>query len=163
MTTSVIARVVQYTAIGALSIATAHAQSKPVNVPTNPLKNAYFGELHTHTGMSFDAFLIGSQLYPDTAYRFARGEEIEHDGQKFRRKVPLDFLAVTDHAEYLGQMRLAADPKGPLAGTRWAKLIGNSTPSTRRGRKHCGVISSTNARSAFSRLRFRTIRTSAMG
>jgi hypothetical protein len=94
-------------------------------------RNAYFGELHLHTGMSFDAFLMGTRLYPDAAYRYARGEEIEADGQKFRRKVPLDFAAVTDHSEYLGQIRLAADPAGPLASTRWGKRILDYKPEQR--------------------------------
>jgi hypothetical protein len=86
-------------------------------VPANPLKNAYFGQLHLHTGMSFDAYLGGTRLYAEEAYRFARGEEIEQNGRQVKSDAPLDFLGVSDHSEYLGQLRLAADLNGPLAQT----------------------------------------------
>lgn len=100
----------------------AAAADAPVKVAANPLRNAYFGELHLHTGMSFDAFLIGTRVYPETGYQYARGDEVEVNGKKFRRK-PLDFCAVTDHSEYLGQMYVASQPDGPLANTVWAKAI----------------------------------------
>lgn len=108
-------------------ITCASAQTNTPKVPTNPLKNAYFGELHLHTGMSFDAFLFGTRIFPEDAYRFARGEEIEQDGRKLSRGQPLDFLGVADHSEYLGQMRLAAEPNGPLAQTQYGKLLPNLT------------------------------------
>ena len=40
----------------------------------------------------------------DDAYRFAKGESVIVDGKQHNRKRPLDFVAVTDHAEYLGEM-----------------------------------------------------------
>lgn len=43
-------------------------------VQENPLRDAYFGETHLHTGVSMDAFIGGNRLTPDDAYRFARGE-----------------------------------------------------------------------------------------
>src|SRR5437868_120924 len=113
------------------------ADARP-DIAVNPQRNAYFGELHLHTGMSFDAFLIGTRVYPETAYRYARGEEVDVNGKKFRRKVPLDFCAVTDHSEYLGQMRVASDPNGPLAGSRWAQII-NSEPAGQRLLKVFGL------------------------
>ncbi|MGB5292505.1 MAG: DUF3604 domain-containing protein, partial [Lysobacterales bacterium] len=70
----------------------------------NPLRNAYFGETHIHTSYSLDAYLGGTRLTPSDAYRFAKGEEVEVNGGPFKRKRPLDFTAVTDHAEYLGEM-----------------------------------------------------------
>jgi hypothetical protein len=106
-------------------------QSKTVDVPSNPLKNAYFGQLHLHTGMSFDAYLGGTRLYAEEAYRFARGEEIEQDGRKIKTDAPLDFLGVSDHSEYLGQLRLAADPDGPLAQTAFGKLFASTPPDKR--------------------------------
>src|SRR5579864_3621464 len=94
--------------LGALTglciVGTALAAS-PAHLPVNPLRNAYFGQLHLHTAMSFDAYLIGTRLYPEDAYRYARGEAIEYQGRKLRLSgPPLDFLGVSDHAEYLGQM-----------------------------------------------------------
>ena len=41
---------------------------------------------------------------PSDAYRFAKGEEVEVGGEKHRISAPLDWAAVTDHAEYLGEM-----------------------------------------------------------
>lgn len=74
------------------------------SVPTNPLKEAYFGEQHLHTQYSLDAFLGGEALTPDGAYKFAQGEEVEVSGVTFKIDQPLDWAAVTDHAEYLGEM-----------------------------------------------------------
>ncbi|TFG84166.1 MAG: DUF3604 domain-containing protein [Chromatiales bacterium] len=73
-------------------------------IPSNPLKEAYFGETHLHTAYSLDAYLGGTRLTPDDAYRFARGEEMEVNGEKVKIDRPLGFAAVTDHAEYLGEM-----------------------------------------------------------
>ena len=77
----------------------------------NPLRNAYFGDLHVHTAYSFDAFTFGTTATPEHAYRYAAGGSIEHPwGYELRLRTPLDFYAVTDHAQYLGVAREAADP-----------------------------------------------------
>ena len=82
----------------------------------NPLKNAYFGDLHVHTALSVDAFITNTRTLPDDAYRYARGEAIEHvSGQKIRLGTPLDFMAVTDHAEVLGMARAMGNPDNPLS------------------------------------------------
>ena len=73
-------------------------------IETNPLRNAYFGETHLHTAYSLDAYIGGARITPDDAYRFAKGEEMIINGRKHRISEPLDFAAVTDHAEYLGEM-----------------------------------------------------------
>ena len=74
------------------------------SIPLNPLKDAFFGETHLHTAYSLDAYLGGTRLLPSDAYRFAKGEEVEVNGEKITISKPLDFCAVTDHAEYLGEM-----------------------------------------------------------
>jgi hypothetical protein len=73
-------------------------------VPENPLKDAFFGETHLHTSYSLDAFIGGNRRTPDDAYRFAKGEPMEINGQSHKLKRPLDFAAVTDHAEFIGEM-----------------------------------------------------------
>ncbi len=73
-------------------------------VKTNPLRNAYFGETHMHTAYSLDAYLGGTRLTPSDAYLFAKGESVTVDGMPYQRRRPLDFTAVTDHAEYMGEM-----------------------------------------------------------
>ena len=48
---------------------------------------------------------------PFVAYRFAQGEEVTlANGVKKRIRKPLDFAAVTDHAEALGEYELCTDP-----------------------------------------------------
>ena len=73
-------------------------------VPENQLKQAYFGETHVHTSYSLDANIGGARITPDEAYRFAKGEDVTIDGQKHNIKKPLDFVAVSDHAEFIGEM-----------------------------------------------------------
>ena len=72
---------------------------------TNPLRNAYFGETHLHTAFSLDAYIGGARLMPADSLRYARGEPVTlADGSIAQHKRPLDFAAVTDHAEYIGEM-----------------------------------------------------------
>jgi hypothetical protein len=101
----------------------------------NPLRNAYFGDLHVHTAYSTDAFIFTTRTTPDDAYRYARGEAIEHPVGYTMQLAggPLDFLAVTDHAESLGVLRAMADPsreisEHPLA----ARLTGATTAEESR-------------------------------
>jgi len=79
-------------------------------------KQAYFGDLHMHTALSIDAFITGTRTLPDDAYRYAKGEAIDHvSGEKIRLATPLDFLAVTDHSELIGVAWDMGDPSSPLS------------------------------------------------
>jgi Protein of unknown function (DUF3604) len=92
---------------GDTKTATAQAaapQTPAINIPHNPLKEAYFGEQHLHTAYSLDAYIGGARLMPADSYRFAKGEEVEVGGIKVQLAKPLDWAAVTDHAEYIGEM-----------------------------------------------------------
>ena len=65
---------------------------------TNPYRNAFFGDLHVHTALSFDASAFGTTASPSDAYRYAQGEAIAHpSGFEVQLTQPLDFYAVTDH------------------------------------------------------------------
>lgn len=68
-----------------------------------PLRNVYFGDLHIHTSLSRDSYLFGNRLGPDDAYRIAKGESAEiATGERVELSRPLDFAALTDHAEGFG-------------------------------------------------------------
>jgi hypothetical protein len=93
---------------------TAAAQAQvPARPAPNPAKKAYFGEQHLHTAYSLDAYIGGARLTPSDAYRFAKGEEVVVGGVKVRIDAPLDWAAVTDHAEYLGEMYSAINAGAP--------------------------------------------------
>jgi hypothetical protein len=79
----------------------------------------YWGDTHLHTSNSGDAFAYGTRLDPESAYRFARGEEIEYTpGKGTKLSQPLDFLVIADHAVglgigaeiYSGNPKLITDP-----------------------------------------------------
>ena len=80
----------------------------------NPQRNAYFGELHLHTAVSLDANIFDASGGPRSAYRFARGEEMILPGSGAKQKLlaPLDFAAVTDHAEGMGMLHECYDRSG---------------------------------------------------
>jgi hypothetical protein len=69
----------------------------------SPPNGLYWGDSHLHTGNSFDAGTAGCILDPDTAYRFAKGEQVESSfGIPLKLSRPLDWLAVTDHTDNMG-------------------------------------------------------------
>lgn len=107
------------------------ATSEPAAAPeieSNPLRNAYFGDTHVHTILSFDAYLMGTRGTPDDAYEFAKGGAIEHaSGFMMQMKKPLDFLMVSDHAFYLGMMREIADGRGDYADHELKPVIRGAT------------------------------------
>ena len=85
------------------------------------LRMPLFGDVHVHTGLSFDAVSVDLGSTPADAYRYAKGETIPGFpiGDKGRPQGsmqidrPLDFLAVTDHGEFLGETNLCLNPQSP--------------------------------------------------
>ncbi len=76
-----------------------------------------YGDLHIHTSLSMDANSLGTRTLPDDAYAYATGREIEVGsvdprlpGRKVSIDRPLDFAAVTDHAEWLAEVSLCTTP-----------------------------------------------------
>jgi len=96
-------------------------------VRENPLKEAYFGETHLHTGVSMDAFIGGNRLTPDDAYRFAKGEKMLVNGSMHQIKRPLDFCAVTDHSEFMGEAYSLMTPGAPGYDDPVAKSFRDAT------------------------------------
>ncbi len=87
----------------------------------SPTRSAFFGDLHVHTVQSLDAYGRGGFQTPDDAYRFAKGEPIgltprSADGEPLRFGTidrPLDFAAVTDHAEWIGELESCTNAQSP--------------------------------------------------
>jgi hypothetical protein len=110
----------------------ATAAEATTDLPANPLRNVYFGDLHLHTRLSLDAYLYDTETLPDDAFRYAQGEPVQYMGRPVQRHAPLDFLAVTDHAEFLGALDMAAKPDGPLADSEWHDLVTSKDPKVKR-------------------------------
>ena len=85
----------------------------------DPNRQVFWGDLHVHTEISSDAWRSDVRNRPADAYRFARGEAVSipplaADGQgtqSVRLARPLDFAAVTDHAESFGLTAQCAHPE----------------------------------------------------
>ena len=94
-----------------------------------PNGTALFGDLHIHTRYSFDAAANSTGTTPEDAHRYALGEEIpifpiNSEGVVVgRTKIdrPLDFLAVTDHGEFLGERALCRTASSPVYETSFCQ------------------------------------------
>lgn len=89
------------------------ASTAAMQAQQDPMRNAYFGETHMHTMFSLDAYIGDNRQTPDMAYRFAKGEAFDIHGVNKQLARPLDFAAVTDHSEYIGEMYSTTQPGAP--------------------------------------------------
>jgi hypothetical protein len=84
-------------------------------------RQPHFGDTHVHTAYSSDAVFAGTREDPRGAYRFAQGQAIglppyDAGGLPTRTaqlRRPLDFTAVTDHAEQFGEIQICLTPGYP--------------------------------------------------
>jgi hypothetical protein len=91
-------------------------------------QQVFFGDTHFHSSLSVDSGMVGNTVDLDTAIRFARGEEIRtNTGQRAKLNRPLDFLVLSDHAEYLGIADLLNTGNPELlateAGQKWYQAM----------------------------------------
>jgi hypothetical protein len=103
----------------------------------NTNKRAYYGDLHIHTGLSADAMLFGTNNRPDDAYRFARGGVIPLKPVAggippvdARLDRPLDFAAITDHAENIGSISMCTRPDSKAYDTQSCKFVRAPLPTS---------------------------------
>ena len=89
-----------------------------------------WGDTHLHTNYSPDAYsLLTTTATPDTAYRFAKGLPVIADLSRSRVQIdtPLDFLVVTDHAEFMGVIPEVARGNPELmaipVGAKWKQWL----------------------------------------
>ncbi|WP_170109790.1 DUF3604 domain-containing protein [Xanthomarina spongicola] len=111
----------------------------------NEFKNPYFGQTHQHTGWSFDEAFYNVKLGPENSYRHARGEKVKHpSGYDVQLKLPLDFMVVSDHSEYLGVLIQMYDPNNPLSKNPLAKqLIDSGDDITKSTKGFYGLVTKT--------------------
>ena len=101
-----------------------------------PLRQPLFGDLHVHTELSFDAYTYDVRVSPEAAYAFARGEAVAlpplgPDGEgtrTVRLDRPLDFVALTDHSEYLAEVRGCTTPSSPAYDNAFCVLYRSNGP-----------------------------------
>ena len=117
------------------------AQASGAEAPYSPAvghdypKQVYWGDTHLHTRNSADAYSLGNMyLTPADAYRFAQGEALTvHNGMQAQLRRPLDFLVVSDHAEYLGGYYRfnVNDPQvvDTPTGEQWAGYVAEGNPA----------------------------------
>lgn len=85
-----------------------------------------WGDTHLHSSNSFDAYLNQNvSADPDTAYRYAKGLPVIFPSHRARVQIetPLDFLVVSDHAEYLGVMRHIMERGIPTEDLGWIDTL----------------------------------------
>ncbi len=97
--------------------------------------NVFFGDMHFHTELSFDAGLIGTSLDVHDGYRMARGEKVlSNTGQPVQLIRPLDFLFITDHAEMIGLAPAINESNPLLLADPWGAWVHERFNSGPEGR-----------------------------
>ena len=97
--------------------------------------NVFFGDMHFHTELSFDAGLIGTSLDVHDGYRMARGEKVlSNTGQPVQLIRPLDFLFITDHAEMIGLAPAIHESNPLLLADPWGAWVHERFNSGPEGR-----------------------------
>ena len=84
-------------------------------------RHLYWGDLHAHTTLSYDAYVWKTTTTPAQAYEFAKSGELAlvppdsdaSDIRYVRLSRPLDFVALTDHQEFLAEHYLCTDQSSP--------------------------------------------------
>jgi hypothetical protein len=95
----------------------------------DPLRRPFFGDLHVHTRFSADAYIFGTRVGPRDAYDFARGttipvsDDVEEQARTATIDRPLDFTAVTDHAELFGEVDRCITPDSSVYDVLLCRLL----------------------------------------
>ena len=107
------------------------------------LPKLLWGDTHLHTSYSLDAYMLGNRTAdPDTAYRFAKGLPVVHPGHGARVRIdrPLDFLVVTDHAEFLGVFSEIDKGNEEILATKMGRQIYNDLKGGREDKVFADIV-----------------------
>ncbi len=112
--------------------------TRPACLRRDDTRMALFGDLHVHTALSSDAWNYDVEVRPREAYGYAFGRPIllppKDQAGRGTRAVridrPLDFAAVTDHAEFLAEQLLCTDPQSGVFATETCVGVRASTAPT---------------------------------
>ncbi|MCB9780608.1 MAG: DUF3604 domain-containing protein [Alphaproteobacteria bacterium] len=74
-------------------------------------RDVFWGDLHVHAAMSFDAANYGSTLTPAQVFGFAQGASVVLPGDRtVSMDRPLDFMSLTEHGDFLGEVAHCTTP-----------------------------------------------------
>lgn len=107
----------------------------------DPDKQVFWGELHLHTQYSLDAYSFGTRTTPSEAYLFAKGAApvvinegtLDTPGPTIRQRRPLDFVAVTDHSEFLSVVQACTVSGSRLYNSPACQEVRSLDPATQDG------------------------------
>lgn len=114
-----------------------YSEDRAACAERDPLRKAFWGELHVHSDLSFDAYAWEVRSGPDDVYRFARGEQIglapydsEGNPSRFAQlERPLDFAALTDHASYQGEVALCTREGSAFYDSEGCRIFRGEVPA----------------------------------
>jgi hypothetical protein len=116
-------------AAGAAAVPWQRTETREPCAELTVLRRPFFGDLHVHTRVSADAYIFGTRVGPRDAYDFARGATIPvaDDTEAQTRSAtidrPLDFMAVTDHAELFGEVDVCTTPGSSVFDVMLCQLL----------------------------------------
>jgi len=124
----------------------------PVTELTAEETRLLWGDTHLHTKLSPDAYVMGNRsLTPDDSYRYAKGLPVSsaQTGHSMQIRTPLDFLVVSDHAEYMGILPMLFEGDETLAATRPGKRFVDLVAAGEARKAFFELVETANTRKPF--------------
>lgn len=126
-----------------------YSETREACAHRDPRRQVFWGELHVHSARSMDAWLWDVRGGPDDVYRFGRGEEIllpplDERGRGTRPvklERPLDFVALTDHADFQGEVALCTREDSPDFDTPTCRKYRGDDPDSPDRNARMGLLS----------------------
>jgi hypothetical protein len=118
---------------GALPLVT-YTEDRAVCALRSAERILLWGDLHVHGSMSFDARNYGTEITHDQVLAFAQGEAVTLGADRVvQLDRPLDFVALTEHGEYLGELVQCTTPGSPGYGAALCEAYQGGDPDAAFG------------------------------